>query len=85
MTAVLELEALVPNLRLVARHVFFGEDAAVVLDVGCDCPSDVALVEGFGSALANCLKHVGEFGLLEERPVHDVSHRHVAAGPEDAA
>ena len=83
--AVLELETLVPDFRLVARHVFFGEDAAVCLNVGGDRPGDVALVEGVGSALAYCFEDVGEFGLLENRAVNDIAHRHVAAGPEYTA
>ena len=84
-TAVLELEAFVPDFRFVACHVIFGEDAAVCLNVGGDRLGDVALVEGVGSALAYCFEDVGEFGLLENRAVNDIAHRQVAAGPEYAA
>ena len=84
-TAILELKPLVPDYRLVACQVVFGEDASVVLYIRCDCLGDVALVEGVGTALAYGFEDAGEFGLLEDYPVNDVAHGHVAAGHEDAA
>ena len=84
-SAILELKPFVPDYRLVACHVFLGEDAAVVLDVRGYCPRDVALIESVRTALAYCFEDVGEFGLLEHCPVNDVAHGHVVAGHEDAS